>query len=82
MTHWNYRFCKQTYRAGTELEEVEISLREVYYNSQNEITGVTERAVGIVGKTVGDIRQTIDLINRALEKEILDMDTIVYASSN
>ena len=79
MTYWNYRLCKETYKAGTEFEESEISLREVYYTTEGKITAVTERAVGICGEDITAIKTTMKLIADAINKEVVDLDTIVYA---
>jgi hypothetical protein len=79
MGTWNYRVCKETYNKGTDFEEVDFSVREVYYNNTGEIWAAAEKAAGIYGESVDEVRNGIEKLMLAVNKEVVDLDTIVYA---
>lgn len=78
---WNYRVCKETYK-GDGYEEVGYSIREAYYTKSGEIWAVTEGAKGLYGESLDDIKDGLEKMAKALEKEIVDLDTIVYAKED
>jgi hypothetical protein len=75
---WNYRVCKSTYTAEAN-SEVFFEIREVYYNKAGDITAVTENAVGVVGEDTSEINRVLEKMQLALSKDIVDLDTIVFA---
>lgn len=76
MSHWNYRICKETYSPGTEHEDTTFSLREVYYDENNNITGYTENPVGLVADSVDGFSDIISKIQEAINKSVVDLDTL------
>lgn len=79
MSHWNYRVCKTTYSKGTQGEEVGFAIHDVYYNDKGEITAVTENSVGPYGETVDELLHSIDRMRESVNKEVIDLDTLVFA---
>lgn len=80
---WNYRLCKET------VNNIAVySLKEVYYNKNGEIWAVTENPASFViddlseEEMMQDFTKTIQLMNLAKEKPIVDLDTIVFASND
>ncbi len=75
---WNYRVCKSTYTVGT-IGEVTFEIKEVYYNKVGDITAVTENAVGVIGDDIDEIKIVLEKMQLALSKDVIDLDTIVFA---
>jgi len=75
---WNYRVCKSTYTVG-DISEASFEIREVYYNKVGDITAVTENAVGVVGDDIDEIKIVLGKMQLALSKDVVDLDTIVFA---
>jgi hypothetical protein len=73
---WNYRVCKETYPEGLLNEEDYYSIREVYYDDDGKITGVTENAVGVSGYTIDEIKFSLEKMQLALNKDVVDIDTL------
>lgn len=67
---WNYRVCKQ----GDEY-----SIREVYYDNDNNITLISSEPDPVVGDSVKDVKLTLKLMKGALAQDVVDVDTVVYA---
>ncbi len=78
---WNYRLCKQTYR-GDGYEEDSYEIREAYYNKDGSIWAVTENAKGVYGDTIESAKECITWMQQAFEKEIIDLDTFVFAKAD
>lgn len=77
---WNYRIVKQTYRKGEECEETLYEMREAYYNKDGSIWAVTENPVTITSEEGKEnIKQVLDWMYLALEKEVIDADTLQFA---
>lgn len=72
---WNYRVCKETYKLGTPDAEEYYSIREVYYDG-DKITSVTENAVGVSGYTFEEIQFSLEKMQLALNKDIVDIDVL------
>lgn len=81
MSHWNYRICKETYGKGTPYEEVGYTIREAYYNNDGEIWAVTEGSKGVHADDLNGIKTGLDWMMLALGKEVVDLDTIVFAKN-
>lgn len=71
---WNYRLCKRT----ASCEEF-YGIHEVYYNSDGEITMVTENPVDVFGETASEVRSILNMMKAALKKDTIDLDAIVFA---
>ena len=75
---WNYRLCKETIKTPSgETEEV-YSVREVYYNPDGSIWGITEDAVSLVGESREEIANVVMDILGVLTAwtDILDLDNL------
>jgi len=72
---WNYRVCKETYSKGTQDEEEYYSIREVYYND-DKITSVTENPVGVSGYNIEDLKFSLEKMQLALNKDVIDVDKL------
>lgn len=89
MGTWNYRLCKETAREHDGEPVVYYSLREAYYNDKEEIWAVTEESVGIGFDQysfedfdpIEEARTALDRMRQALDRPIVDLDTIVFADS-
>lgn len=75
MSHWNYRVCKETYKINTPEAEEYYSIREVYYDG-DKITAVSESVSGISGYTVDEIKFSLEKMQLALNKDIVDVDKL------
>jgi len=82
MSHWNYRVCKETYSKNTQDEEVMYTIREAYYNKDGGIWAVTEGAKGVSGESIDDLKQALEWMHLAINKEVLDLDTFVFAKAD
>ncbi len=76
---WNYRLCKETYSKGTQDEEVGFEIREAYYNKSGGVWAVTETAARPFGESPDELKNVLERMNTALEKDIIDLDTFVFA---
>lgn len=80
MSTWNHRVCKET-----ENEYVNFSIREVYYNSKGEIWAVDENPCHVYcsedweEEPLDSLKKTLTWMLGALEKPIVDLDTIKFA---
>jgi hypothetical protein len=75
---WNHRVVKETLDDGMEW----LTIREVFYNENGEITGYTEDAVNISGETVEDLRWQCQKILECLDKDVLIDGKVVFASTD
>jgi hypothetical protein len=73
MSHWNHRVV-----LFDDHGEPFYEIHEVYYNDNNEIAGMTKYAVGVSGETVEDIKQTLERMMSACNKEVIIESEIVY----
>ena len=72
---WNYRVVKRTYCC----EETWYQIHEAYYNSNGEITAITEKPVDPAGLTMDELKESLEWMQKALEKPVLDYDNIEFA---
>lgn len=79
MSTWNYRVCKETYNKGAPYEEIGYTIREAYYTASGEIWGVTEVTSGLYGDNLDDIKDGLRKMHMALDKDVIDLDTIIFA---
>lgn len=82
---WNFRICKET-----KGKVVKYSIHEAYYNDDGEIWGVTDDETGVASfrdpvwpeteeDRLWEMKQTIDWMLEAFEKDIIDLDTFKFA---
>ena len=69
---WNYRVMKKKIR-GEDVFEI----HEVYYHPNGGIKAWTENPIIPYGETMEELREDILMQSRALEKPVLDYDTLV-----
>lgn len=75
---WNYRLCKSTFK-GNGYEEVSFVIHEVYYNKDGSIWAVTENGASVYGESVGEAKEVVDKMLGAFERDVIDLDTLVFA---
>lgn len=74
---WNYRVCKTSIN-GT----VEYDIREVYYDDDGNVRAFSESSATVFSDgdseeiALDEIRKNIERFFGALEKDILDLDTL------
>lgn len=67
MSHWSYRVLKRDHHG-----EAEYVIVEAYYDDQGNLDGRTEDAVEPYGETIEELRQTLQSMLLALDKEVLE----------
>lgn len=67
-SHWNYRVMRIAHLDKNE----EYGIFEVYYDANGNVEGWTENASRIYTDNLEEIKRTLDLMSRALNKPILD----------
>ena len=68
---WNYRVCKETHDG-----EVYYTLREVYYKDNGKIDGMTMKEVGAMGESVEELKEVLQNMLKALNKDVVDVDQL------
>lgn len=81
---WNYRIGRKTLKYKVDLsddyyEEDQYGIVECYYNEEGEIYATTERFIEPYGETLEDLKRSFEKMKEAFDKEVLDLDNIVYA---
>ena len=90
MTSFNYRvgFRTVSYSVVDDndhnlvvdtLEETQYGVVETYYNDDGEITFTSVEFQSPYGETLEELKWSFDKMKEAFDKEVLDLDTIVYA---
>ena len=69
---WNYRVIEKKDGTGTTF-----AIHEVYYDEEGSPYLCTINAVAPMGETLEDLRADVKFYNTALEKPVLDYETIV-----
>lgn len=82
MGHWNHRVVRKVFHKGTENEEEQYSIREVFYNDAGEIFAFTENPIGLACETPEALREYIQWCLQALDKPILEEDGFVFAKDD
>ena len=81
---WNYRVGYKKLKCKVDLsndyyEEDQCGIVECYYNEEGEIYATTEHFIEPYGETLEDLKWSFDKMKEAFDKEVLDLDSIVYA---
>ena len=87
---WNYRAAKKRLTVDILKDEVtgevvdsysedSFGICEVYYNDEGKITSTTERFIEPYGETLEDLKTSFNMMKEAFDKEVLDLDTVVYS---
>lgn len=76
MAHWNHRVIKRetTYRRGEsdEITEIAFGIVEAYYDDAGKLNGYTEDDIAPYGETLEELRENLQRMLKALDKEVLD----------
>lgn len=67
MSHWNYRVFRD--------EHGNLTIRETYYDDNDQVTAMSLGGEAIVGDTIEDLHDGLHKMSEALTKPILDMRT-------
>ena len=87
---WNYRAAKKRLTVDILKDEVtgevvdsysedQFGICEVYYNDKGDITFTSENFIEPYGETLEELKWSFDKMKEAFDKEVLDLDNIVYA---
>ena len=86
---WNYRICRKklvsdvcdldTGEVLETYEEDQFGICEVYYNDKGDITFTSENFIAPYGETLEELKWSFDKMKEAFDKEVLDLDTVVYS---
>ena len=84
MMSWEYRIGRKTLKCKVDLsndhyEEDCFGIVECYYNDEGEIYATTEHFTNPYGETLGELKWFFEKMKEAFDKEVLDLDNIVYA---
>ena len=79
MTHWNYRVVHRLHKHPKGDEHV-YAIHEAYYNSAGLVEAVTQNPVEPWGETLEELKTSLQRMNEALAKPILDWDKLPEAS--
>ena len=67
MSTWNHRVVKTQYNA-----EVCYGIHEAYYDDNRKVVSWTMRPVEVEGKSIQDLRKTLEQMLECLDKEVID----------
>lgn len=87
---WNYRVAKKCITVDILKDEVTgevvdsysedtFGICEVYYNDEGDITFTSENFIEPYGETLEDLKTNFNLMKEAFDKEVIDLDTLIYA---
>lgn len=81
---WNYRVCKERCKGyDPEIHDPEdeftYTIHEVYYNNDGGICFTSTDSMGPYGRSKEELMVDFTMMQDAFDKEIIDLDTIVYA---
>lgn len=71
MAHWNHRVIRKKIQNGSEQEDW-YGIHEVYYDDDEEIEGVTEKAIAPGGSTLEELKNELQRMIKCLDKGILE----------
>ena len=63
---WNYRILKS--------KDDWYQIHEVYYDKDNNVSGWAENGTTVSGDTIDEIRSSLELMLKSLDKEILNQN--------
>lgn len=74
MSHWNYRVHKKIFRYPSGEPEEYYSIHEAYYNDEGKLDGWTEKSISPGGSTLEELKNDLEMMLEALNKEIIDWE--------
>lgn len=83
MSTWNHRVMRHKYASPESGEtEVMLAIHEVYYKDKSrddrkvtaDDVGYTENPVSVTGESIEDLRETLQLMLKALDKPVLEYE--------
>ena len=77
VSHWNHRVVKKENVGQFVIDEDRYSfgIHEVYYDDDGSISSCTVNAVDPYGTTLEELKECMDMMQRAFEAPLLDYDT-------
>jgi hypothetical protein len=78
---WNHRVVRRVHNPGTDQEETEYSIHEVFYDENNVPFGLTREAETVTAfeswekNPIESLRWTLNRMLEALDNPVLDYDT-------
>lgn len=82
MGHWNHRVVKKVFNKGTENEEEQYSIREVFYNNDGSIYAYTENPIDLACESLDGLREYIGWCLKALDAPILIDGEVKFSESS
>jgi len=79
---WNHRVVKKVFNKGTEDEEEQYSIREVFYNSDGAIYAYTENPIDLACESLDGLKQYIQWCLNACDKPILIDGEVEFAKDD
>ena len=84
---WNYRVCRTRFeKFDPELhspeDEFSFSIHEVYYTTNGDIRFTSVDPMSPYGTTVAELTSDFEIMKEAFEKDVLDLDSIVYVDED
>ena len=73
MNHWNHRVVRRNYKGA--YPETLYSIHETFYGLDGELPVFTTDPSDVSGESVGELRQTLQWMLKALDKPVLDYET-------
>jgi len=71
---WNYRIVRMNVDMGDGAVEPMLGVHEAYYGEDGVVHSITEEPITIVGESVDVLQDVIDMIQAALDEEVLDYE--------
>lgn len=79
---WNHRVVRKVFNKGTENEEEEYSIREVFYNDEGAIYGYTENPIDLACESLDSLKEYIQQCLDACDKPILIEGEVEFAKDD
>jgi len=81
MSHWNNRVVRTTHVSPNPDVSpcVEFAIHEVYYNDDGNICAITENPKSATGESVEELKETLQRMLSACDKDILINEELVYS---
>lgn len=80
MNHWNYRIVKKVTKHNDPSlgasEDTWFGIHEVYYDAEGHPEVCSEEPIEPFGESVEEVRESLKMMMKALDKPVLDYDEI------
>lgn len=75
MRTWDYRVVK---KYAERFDEYFYEIHEIYFNENNEITGITEQPSYPIGDSLEELKERLEHYSSALEKPVIDFESLKF----